>query len=656
MPGVRTHYLRGNESEWSPSNVVFVDTETRTVTGSMAQVLQMRLWVGGSVDRRGAGPTAMRVRTDYGPDRHSFAKWVDAQTVGHQTTWLYAHNLGFDLTTSRLIDHLHRLGWTMGRWDFAGRNVTGSMRKRSKRIRLADSTSILPHPLAHIGNTLGRHKLPMPTPEASEEDWLEYCTQDVLILADAILTLMDWWDTEKLGHWTASGPGLGWNAMRHKGPPRMFLINHDHGSAEDDRKAVRGGRRDVTRVGVIPGGPFALVDFSNAYLTVAATRPLPKGRVKAFASEAELPAWYDPRWHGLMAECEVEVTEPFYPLRTERGVFYPTGRFRTVLCQPEIDHAREAGHLRHIGPGWIHDMGWSLSGWGEWCLALLDADNDVTPPVVRAMVKQWGRSVIGKFATRQSRTTDLGPALWPSWHLTPGTTGANHARAADVHIAGRHWLYQFDQEGENSYPAVLAWVESYTRVALGKMLAALGEGLWVCCDTDGAVLDLTRARSWLTEHQHRFGPIRGPLAAAEGVCEVLRQVTGPLVPRVKLMSETLTVIGPQHYQGETFERAAGRPGKAETGADGKLEFWTWPKVAWQMTQGSPEGFVRTQVQWTHPSQLAHRWVLLNETTVPVRAQIGDDGTSRLSPWEAMAESMGEIDLHHNQAPALRGLY
>jgi hypothetical protein len=436
----------------------------------------------------------------------------------------------------------------------------------------------------------------------------------------------------------------------------MFLINHDQGTPADDRPAIRGGRRDVTRVGTIPGGPFALVDFSNAYLTVAASQLLPKGRVAAFKGEADLPAWYDPRWHGLVAECEILCSHPFYPYRTEAGVFYPTGRFKTILCQPEIDYARSAGHLQSIGAGWIHDLGWSLSGFGEWCLRMLDADNDMVAPVVRAMVKQWGRSVPGKFATRTARTTDLGPALYPTWKLIPGTTGPDHARAAEVHIAGRHWWYQFDQEGDNAYPAVLAWIESHVRVALGKMLKELGESLWVCADTDGAVLDLTRARTWLAERRQAFGPLRGPMSVAEAVCEALRPVTAPLVPRVKVLTETLQVVGPQHYSGDNFERAAGRPGKPETGDDGHLHWWTWPKVAWQMNHGSTDGYVRTEVAWTHPSQLAHRWVLLDETTVPMRAGLDDQGSTYLYPWGSMVESMGEINLHHDQAPALRGLY
>ena len=654
--GVPSHWLRGNASEWTPANVAFFDTETVSCTQGDRQTLSLRLWVAGVVNRKSGTASSLSVRTAHGTDRASLAGWLDGATTGHQTTWCYAHNLGFDLTVSRLPDYLHRLGWQMTGWQFAGRNVGGRMAKRSKRLTLADSVSLLPHNLGEVGRAVGRLKAPMPPAEAPQEDWLAYCTQDVLVLAQAVLELMDWWDGQRLGHWTQSGPALGWNAWRHRAGDGAILVNHDPPGPEADRPAIYGGRRDVTRVGEVAGGPFALVDFSNAYLTVAANCLLPTRR-RGFYDRMG-PVLEKPTLNavGALAHCEVNTPVPAYPYRTAHGVFYPTGQFETVLTSPEIQAAREAGHLVHIGRGWLHDLGYPLSEWAEWCLALLRSDDDSTAPVVKMMAKQWGRSVVGKFAARSSRVEDFGPALWPSWHLERGSTGPDHRPAAEVHIAGRHWRYLFDQEGENAYPAVLAWVEAYTRVALNRMLQALGEDLWVCCDTDGCVLDLTQARSWLRSQGLGLGRIRGPLTVAEAVCDAVRDACWPLVPRVKVLSETLTVSGPQHYAGDTFERAAGRPGKPEVDADGSLHWWRWPRVGWQMTNGSRDGFVRVEGKWTAPTQLAHRWVLEDGSTVPVRATVGEFGESRLSPWQSMLESMGENRLHRSQSTALNGLY
>lgn len=653
---VPVHYLRGNASEWSPRRVLFVDTETYPDLLGEREVLRLRMWCASAVDRRPTSRAKPAAVTDWGEDRRRLAKWVDARTVGYQTTWLYCHNLGFDLTVSRLPDFLHRLGWTMSSWRFGGKNVTGRMRKGRKTLTLVDSVSLLPHSLEQVGRWLGREKLPMPAQGESEEAWLTYCARDVTILSEAVLTLMAWWDDRRLGHWSTSGPACGWNSYRHTHTGLPVLIRPEQPGVEDDRRAIRGGRRDVTRVGTIEGGPFALVDFSNAYLTVCANLLLPRGRQGHRASfDVDDPA-IDGGQTGVIAECTVRTATPRYPLRTPRGVFYPVGTFTTTLASPEIVDARRRGELMSVGSGWVHTVGYPLQRWAHQCLEWLSADNDVVAPVVKAMVKQWGRSVPGKFAGRASRQVDYGPSLYPGWHVERGTHGPEHVPAVDVHVGGRHWWEIGDVEGDNSYPAVLAWVESHTRVLLNGMLEELGEGMWVCCDTDGCVIDLTWARSWLAEHASRWGRVRSPMSVAEAVCETLAASTWPLVPRVKMLSETLQVVGPQHYTGDTFDRQAGRPGKPEVDARGDLNWWAWPSVKWQMERGDATGFVRVQRAWTSPSQLAHRWVLSDGSALPVHADCEYGRDDQLVPWHYYGQPPGQASLHPEQAAALAGLY
>lgn len=656
MAGIPVHYLRGNASQWTPRHVLFVDTETYPERRGNEELLRMRLWVGGSCDRAAGAVSGLSVRSAHGQTRRSFAEWVDARCTGHQTTWLYAHNLGFDLAASALPDQLHRIGWFATQPHLSGRNVTLRMAKGSKRLTMCDSTSLLPHSLDEIGRRLGRQKLPMPAWEAPEEDWLTYCSRDVLILSEAVLTLMEWWEANHLGHWTTGGPGLGWNALRHRNGFGQVLVDPEAKGVAADRAAVRGGRRDLTRAGIIEGGPFALVDFQNAYLTVAASCLLPKGRMGYRESLPLDDPLIDGNRFGVVANCEVDTPVPRYPLRTERGVFYPVGRFITPLCSPEITWAREAGHLKAVRNAWVHDMGYVLADWANWCLGLLAPDNDTVGPLVKMMVKQWGRSVVGRFGMRTSRSVDLGPALWPHWHLERGTSGPDQVPASDIHIAGRHWWMIGDQEADNAYPAVLAWVESCVRVAIGRMLEALGDEMWVCADTDGAVLDLTRGRQWLRERTRAVVRYRNPYRVAEALCGFLAGETAPLTPRLKGISETLQVIGPQHYSGDSFERMAGRPGRPEADADGSLHWWKWPSVRWQMERGSPDGFVRVEADWTEPAQLAHRWVLADGTAIPVGAHLNGDGRSHLTTWPSDLLGSSAGVLHPTQAPALAGMY
>lgn len=651
-----THWLRGNESEWSPRWVAFLDAETYPIEGDKVEEHRLRLWVASCVDRRPAKSGVGSVVVGHGSTRAGLGVWINEQMVGKRNLWLFAHNLGFDLAVSRLPDELHRLGWTMGDFRFAGRNASGYLTRRGKTIWLVDSASWWPQKLEAIGRDVGAPKGVMPAWEASEDDWLAYCEQDVVTLQTAVLDLLAWWDRAELGHFTKTGPGCGWNAMRHMSPNRMFLVNTEPQGVAHDRLAVCGGRRDVTRVGPIPGGPFALIDFSNAHLTVAAHCLLPKARLSWHESYQADDVRIDGNRFGVIAECLVDTPVPRYPLRTKRGVFYPVGRFKTVLASPEIVWARESGHLVEIGPGFTHDLGLPLQRFGLWALGQLEAATSSAPAVAQLAIKQWGRAVPGKFAGRKGTKYDRGPALWPSWHLEPGTSGPDHLPAVDLHIAGRHWWVVQDQDSDNAYPAVLAWIQSITRVALGKMLEALGDELWVTADTDGAVLDLTRARSWLGRRRAKLGRSRNPFTVAQAVCDELSGLTWPLVPRVKGMSHTLTVAGPQHYEGDTFSKASGRPGNVERDAQGNLHYWAWPGLEWQIQHGSPEGFVKVETAWTEPAITAHRFALTDGRALPVVAGLDGAGNSELLPWRPTQVDGLVHELAERQAPALKGLW
>jgi hypothetical protein len=653
---VPVHYVRGNRREWTPRHVICLDTETWARPEGRREVLALRHWCGVAVDRHPEGGRAPTWRWGEGQDRRGLAAWVDTVTAGQRTTWLYCHNLGFDLTVSRLPDLLWARGWTLTEWRFAGRNVTGSLRSGKRGLRLCDSVSLLNMGLGRVGRLLGAAKLPLPADADPDEVWAVYCRRDVDILAAALLAVLGWWEENRLGHWSATGPGCGWAAWRHHPPAPRLLIRPDPAEIAYDRRAVYGGRRDLTRVGVIEGGPFALLDFQRAHLTVAATALLPAGRLRPAPPRLlEAHARGSGRI-GVMAEVTVATESPRYPYRTPGGVLYPTGRFRTVLAGPELTYALDHGQVAAWHGGWLHTLGEHLQPWAAWCQDLLDQPAGAVPPIVQAVVKQWGRSVIGRFAGRHAHTEDRGPAQWPGWHLERGGVGRPPRPAADVHVAGRHWWITFDHDADDAYPAVLAWVEAHVRVALGNVLDALGEDCWRVADTDGVVVDLSRAPQRLRGGRPGLEWDRGAVRAGQALCGALSPLCGLLTPRVKAIGRRLDVTGPQHYATEAFSRAAGQPAQLERGGDGSWEAWLWPRAAWQMAHGSPDGFVRVRQPWTEPSRLAHRWILVDGRAVAPR--VGDTGTDGpgVLAWAAMPGAGMPGLSAGGQAAVFEGLY
>lgn len=501
-----THWLRANEREWTPAHAIFVDTETRTEDAGERELLTLRCWAGVAVDRRNQRKTEPAERWAGEVTRAALADWITETTEHRKSSWLFTHNLTFDLTVTNLLDELTERGWQLGaEWSAYDRAPWFRMSLDGRNLAIADSVTWLPDKLANVAPKVGKVKLSDP-PADDDAGWMVRCWEDVEILRAAMLELMDWWDRAGLGNWSVTGNTCGWNAMRHMTAKKTVLVKVGDGGREFERSAIYGGRRDSQRWGDVPGGPFVCLDFEDAYPTLAANIRLPARRMGGFdrLDIGQINAGDSAIQYA--AECVVRCDSPRYPLRHAGSVWYPVGRFATVLAGPELTEAKDRGELESIGRGFRYWCDGHLAGWAAWVVDLAHGRIGDAPAVSALPAKRWGRSVLGRFAQRIGEATALGPAEAVGWGSSPIAWPADHAAGRLVDLAGTRWLVKQDVEADDSFPAVLAWVESATRVRLNRMLDRIGPASWTSCNTDGVVIDLTSAA------RSRSDALRGPVA------------------------------------------------------------------------------------------------------------------------------------------------
>lgn len=628
---VPTHYLAGNEREWTPAHIILLDAETRAEVVGQDELLRLRCWVGCAVDRRETRKRRPAEQWAEGSSQSEVADWVDSVTVGNKATRLFTHNLGFDLTVTRLVEGLADRGWALGQWSLTDRATWLRLRKGERGLTLCDSTTWFPVDLGEVGRRVDTPKLPLPDCDESDELWLERCRSDVRILQRAMLQFMEWWDTAGLGNWSVTGNGCGWNAMRHRSPRRTVLVRKGDDGARVERSAIYGGRRDATSHGPVQGGPFVTLDFEDAYPQLAAQVRLPARRLGAFESLAldEVPD--ENASIQCLAECEVETANPRYPLRANGVVWYPVGRFKTTLAGPEIADAAARGDLRHIGRGWRYFMDGHLAGWARWVLDLSHGGGGEVPSVARITAKRWGRSVLGRFAQRISETEHIGPALNVGWSSMPGYDMTNECGTQVVDLAGERYLLRRDLDADDCFPAVLAWVESLTRVRLNRMLDELGEDAWVTCNTDGALVRLPGGTRAALEGSDPNYLVRAAVDYYSAFCDRLAPLTWPLVARLKDSYSSAWVAGPQSMELDGRPKYAGMPKAATDDGEGGFQAHLWPGLAWQMEHGNREGFVRPLATYSVPTVTVHRFAMKDGTTLPVTSWQRPDGAPELAP-------------------------
>ena len=645
------HYLRPNERDYSPHRILVFDCETVETDG--VQVL--RLWRAMHVYRHGRAGKHPEVETFGGSDAAGLADLLAGQAQRGDSLWCYAHNTAFDLTVTRLPVLLSDRGWEMTQHSLTGGAPWARFARGKGHLVLADSASILPASVREIGALVGIAKPDLPRADDSPEAWGARCEADVEIVATALCQVLDWWDRSEAGSWTLTGPGNGWNHMRHRHQFAPIVIDPDPDARAFERRAITGGRREVWRVGALPDGSYADIDFAHAHASVCAALPLPFRRLAPFDSLPLDSNKLTRQTVSVLAEVTVRTAEPRYPLQTPGGVLFPTGTFRTVLAGPEIEDAARRGALLEIGHGYTYRVMPHMCRWGQWITAALDDETGEVPPVCQLMFKGWSRTVPGRWALRTGQVVLERPHPQGGWSMTQGFINPGRIPATTMVMGGREWVIAQDLDGDNAFPAILAWVQSWTRLLLGRLVDALGDAV-LQCNTDGALVDAQRLLA--QAHAEGWEPGRDPVAAA---LARLAPDIAPLRARVKRAAERVEVIGPQHIildpgDGRNEERRlSGVPRRAKEVGPRRYAFEVWPRLSTQVQEGDPRGYVVRETEVSLAAVPVARWVLEDGTCLPPEAEIGVDGQTRILPPRPDLYQPGGLDLDAPVHPALAGL-
>jgi hypothetical protein len=633
-PGyVPPHWLRENAKVWSPDSFIVFDTETSWLTEEKREVHVPRCWALDYVTRHLDGsPTTSHERYE-STDISELAPTIDALAFRHGETWCFAHNLGFDLAVSALPERLAQLSWDVADFWLGDESTWVIMKLGKRKLVLTDSFSWLRMRVEDMAKTMRRRKPGLPANAGSKAAWLARCADDADILQSALCTLMDWWDREELGKWGITGSACGWAAARHKMPPKSILVGPDEARSAFERRAIYGGRREAWYVGHVATAGASDYDFVGAYPTVVANLPIPRKPLGHFDHLPPGSAALTASTIGVIAECTITTDIPCAPVRIGGEVWWPVGTFRTVLASPEIRLALDLGATVEVGAGYSYSLAKPLAGWAGWCLATQHDRSGKTPQLAKMMAKGWGRSVIGRFAQRNSKELLRRPATRFGWHLEHGMDNESGASLDIVTMGGEErWLLR-DQEGRETFPAIFAWVESCCRSALTKAVLGRPSGRVLQCDTDG----------WL----ERERPTKRPAP--------LPDVPKPFVIKRKGRYEHVRVQAATQLWLDGERRTAGVGRSALELRTDCYSWWDWPTLRWQLQHGDPGTFTRTKREAVIHGDSCKRWVLADGSTLPVRVRAGVDGQARPLGFLSTYLFDQGPGLAPAQHPALRGL-
>jgi len=146
----------------------------------------------------------------------------------------------------------------------------------------------------------------------------------------------------------------------------------------------------------------------------------------------------------------------------ENRVFYPVGRFRTILAGPDIAEARRLGCLKAVQPRAGHQLGAAIRPWAEWSIA---AQTTRDPAVRPGGAEAPGPRVAGSGPPAPGQNV-IGLSTTYGWSYRTSTS--TKPKPAAHHRPGGTKFLSVPTKTVTTLPRHPRWVEAYTRVALSR--------------------------------------------------------------------------------------------------------------------------------------------------------------------------------------------
>lgn len=514
------HYIKANSRSESPRHILCFDTETNPEClpdGSMRH----RLWFGWWCYLRSDGPGRWRAPS-WGRFSSPLAFWqgITALPAERTTLYLFCHNTNFDLPVVKTFRTLRRLGWQLSRAVIDAPPTIMVFRKGTKKLLLLDTLNWWRVPLAELGESVGCAKLKMPSREAPASEWDTYCKGDVEVLCRAVTRWVDMLALEDLGGFASTLAGQAMRTWRHRFMKDQVLIDDNENALSLARAAYLGGRTELFRQGVIKGRVHC-IDINSMYPGVMSGRLYP---TRLIGFDRALPERTFIKYRATsatVAKVLLRTEEPIYPRIIDGRLCFPVGTFWAHLAGPELGYAFDHGHVVRFDSLAVYHQGELFTEFIDFFYRKRLAAKAAGDTLTTYFLKILMNSLYGKFGQRgrvweESGTTeDERARAWIEYDVATGVIRRCRQLAGLVQVKSEAG------ESSESMPAIAAYVTSYARLELYRLILLAGWDNILYCDTDSlfvtdegfahlaGFIDPNRLgaakHEWTSEHVHIRG-------------------------------------------------------------------------------------------------------------------------------------------------------
>jgi len=357
MGDKRSHILSKTKGNFTPKNCIYYDCETsikdiyktkRTISRRKIKVEEHTLklgyyeyWYNNELKDMGFFYT-----------QKEFTEIVlDISRKTDESLFVFAHNHNFDFVVgidTNLLFNKFEIKFKVIDNNFILKLKSKKIRpqtdahhkefKRGKNIVFLDSMNYFKTSIEKMGKVLNPpiKKIHIENFRTIDTKTLKKrCQVDVIILRRTLQDLFTFLKENNLGSFKYTIASLSFNIFRNRFMNKKIFIHERTDGHEIERRSYFGGRTECFFIGEF-NKPVYKLDINSHYPYAMIDNYFPTKLIKCNSDIKKEDIKELSKKYLLIADVTIKTDKPFYPIRYNDRVVFPTGEFKTTLCTPEL--------------------------------------------------------------------------------------------------------------------------------------------------------------------------------------------------------------------------------------------------------------------------------------------------------------------------------
>lgn len=529
-------------------------------------------------------------------EENDFIDFVASKAGRGKVLPVVAHNVGFDIRVLDIPRRMMDAGWEISLPHMNQRTFMMYAGKGDRKIVFLDTANWGIMSVAALGEEMGHPKTEIDFDSASDDELSDYCNNDVEIISEFVKDYAEFIHNHRLGGFRYTIGAQALAAYRHRFMVHSWYPHAFPAALSLEREGYYGGRTECFFIGHPPGETFYYLDINSFYPSVMRESKIPY-RLRSYAEKPTADTFHHMMDSSyVIAKVALETDRPDYPFRLSRRLVFPVGEFTTVLHDPELRRALQAGHVKYVFEAASYDSDYIFTEYVDTLYSLRVGFKEAGQRSWAYVAKLLLNSLYGKFGQRGYEREVVGDAE-PNlvWRLVCANRVTDD-RYIEVCWGGK--VYREYRRGESCYsmPAISGSVTAYGRLKLLEYLTRVPRRSLYYCDTDSLIVN--------AEGYETLKPY------------ISKNELGML--KIECVADDLVIYGAKDYKIAGVTKTKGVPATSTLTEEGKWEYMQYQGFVSYLNQGAQGGMIARMTQKERRTLYAKGIVTDDGTVVPLR--------------------------------------